>query len=161
MTMNNILKTIAITLIAVVFCSCEKDKNSPDSDQLDVNYATTNGIWSLSSLNGSKIAGDAFFIISLDRKESEFDIYDNMSSGVSHHSEGAFSLDQDEDEGGMVISGTYYNSFSRNWDNDYLVISLTADTMVWKTVGSDELQLFQRIDAVPGDILAGTRSTAD
>lgn len=155
--MRNILKTFVIMLSAISLIACDSDDATPSETLLDINYATTHGTWELARVNGEEIAGDAFFYITLDRTESEFNIYDSMNSGISHHSSGTFALEQDDTEGGMVISGEYANQFFQKWNNSYLVVKLTAEKMVWKTVGNDEIQEFKKVDAVPADIVAGTR----
>ncbi len=158
--MKNLVKILALLATTALACvSCSKEEESAHQEpQIEVNYATVDGHWQLESLNETPIAGTAYFYISLARKEHLYEMYDNIESGVSHNTSGEYALDNSDDWVGTVISGIYVNEMGRPWNNQYIITSLTASTMTWKTVDSEEIQKFRRVAEIPADILNGTRS---
>ena len=142
--MRKIFNTLFILLMTTAFVACSSDDEVAQSAELDITARNLDGNWKLSTLNGEAISGDAFFYITLDRIDTKFEIYDNIESGVAHITSGVFTLTKDNNE--TIISGVYDNSFTRPWNNEYIISSLTRTEMVWETVGKDEVQVFVKVD---------------
>ncbi|MFR9524116.1 MAG: hypothetical protein SNH94_06050 [Rikenellaceae bacterium] len=155
------LFVVALAALSVVSCS-DSDDQDPASDQIVINYRNMRGVWELSSLNGEAIEGDAYFYITFllsDEDEQEFELYYNLDSAFAQSETGVYTIEADEDDSSLtVISGYYYAQFLETWSSDYIVSSFTADTMEWTDYDSCEKRTYIRVDEVPSDIVAGTRT---
>ena len=159
--MRKIFNTLIVMLMATAFVACSSDNHDTDTGELDIATRNLEGNWKLQSLNGEEISGDAYFYIALERKDTQFKIYDNIESGVSHATTGTYTLTVDGKE--SIISGVYDNSFGRPWNNEYIISRLTANEMEWTTVDSTtgEVQTFVRVASIPENIVNGTRSITE
>lgn len=88
----------------------------------------------------------------------------------SRHLTGNFSLVYKEDKGQNIISG-WYDHDSGFWASDYIVTTVTADSMTWISTGTTsgpqtvstkttqvpnrDICVYRRCDSIPEDILAG------
>ena len=142
--MRKIFNTLFLLLMTTAFVACSSESEEVKSAELDVTARNLDGNWQLASLNGEAISGDAFFYIVLERIDTKFEIYDNIESGVATSSTGVYTLTKEDNQ--WVISGVYDNTFSRPWNNKYIITSLTKTEMVWQTVGKDEVQVFVKVD---------------
>lgn len=142
-------------MFAVGFAACDKDNEEPVVYET-VNYATINGTWMLTELNGKALEEGQYVYITFNRKEHTFEMYDNMGSMYSHKSTGTFEITED-DELGYVLTGEY--DFSRDPWKEYIVSEMTEETMKW-TVKDDaeDVSVYTRCAEVPEDVLAGSRS---
>ena len=108
-----IFRTALFIMFAVGFAACDKDNEEPVVYET-VNYATINGTWMLTELNGKALEEGQYVYITFNRKEHTFEMYDNMGSMYSHKSTGTFEITED-DELGYVLTGEY--DFSRDRDH--------------------------------------------
>lgn len=150
-----IFRTALFIMFAVGFAACDKDNEEPVVYET-VNYATINGTWMLTELNGKALEEGQYVYITFNRKEHTFEMYDNMGSMYSHKSTGTFEITED-DELGYVLTGEY--DFSRDPWKEYIVSEMTEETMKW-TVKDDaeDVSVYTRCAEVPEDVLAGSRS---
>lgn len=150
-----IFRTALLIMFAVGFAACDKDNEEPVVYET-VNYATINGTWMLTELNGKALEEGQYVYITFNRKEHTFEMYDNMGSMYSHKSTGTFEITED-DELGYVLTGEY--DFSRDPWKEYIVSEMTEETMKW-TVKDDaeDVSVYTRCAEVPEDVLAGSRS---
>ena len=150
-----IFRTALFIMFAVGFAACDKDNEEPVVYET-VNYATINGTWMLTELNGKALEEGQYVYITFNRKEHTFEMYDNMGSMYSHKSTGTFEITED-DELGYVLTGEY--DFSRDPWKEYIVSEMTDETMKW-TVKDDaeDVSVYTRCAEVPEDVLAGSRS---
>ncbi len=158
--MKKIFKFFVIALTGIVAIACDKeDKQEPTEEQMVINYRNMRGVWSLTELNGQAVEGDAYFYITLllEDDAQRFESYTNYNSAFSSMSEGEYTLEQNDDME-MIISGVYYNQFQAPWSSDYVVSYFTAECMEWQDTNSGEIRRYQRVDEVPSDIVAGTRT---
>ena len=142
--MRKIFNTLFILLMTTAFVACSSETEEVVSAELDITARNLDGNWKLATLNGEPIDGNAFFYITLDRVDTKFEIYDNIESGVAQTQSGAYSLTVEDEK--TIISGIYDYSFSRPWNNEYIITSLTKTQMVWETVGKNEVQVFEKVD---------------
>ena len=157
--MNKLFKIAFLALLAVgiTSCSSKKDDVVDPNPELEINLFNKSRDGKLAELNGTAIAGEAYFYISFDRREGTFTSYDNMESGLANKRTGLYEIAKDEDEI-SVISGIYDFSYGEKWNNEYAIISLKSDEMTWKVYGGDEVQRFVKVDEIPDDVVNGTRS---
>lgn len=140
-------------LVAVVACS--KDEEAPVVYQ-EVNYATLNGTWMLTELNGAPLQDGQYVYITFNRKEHTFEMYDNMGSMYSHKSTGTFEVEEDEDLG-YILTGEY--DYSHDLWNEYIVSEMTDETMKWTMKdNAEDVCVYTRCAEIPSDIVSGSRS---
>lgn len=163
--MKKIFRTLLASLLVVAAAACDDTDEPVGPQYLDVDYANVAGVWRLAEVNGIEQTENPYLYLILNRRADEdrdflrtFESYDNMNSGLSHHAEGIYSIRAEEDEV-PVIGGYYDHGVGINlWEHDYYVTELTADRMVWTaTDNPDDVSVYERCDAVPDDIVAGTR----
>ncbi len=161
--MRKIVNIIFASLLLLGAASCQKEESTEtSSEQLVVNYRNMRGTWELATLGGAAIEGDAYFYITFlldDDSRQSFEAYTSFDSAFSSKSEGEYFVEADTtDSSLMIISGIYDNEFEQPWSSDYIVTSLTAESMEWQDYTTGELRSYARVDQVPADIVAGTRS---
>ncbi len=161
--MKKIFNLFVISLVALGAIGCsESDDQDSMSDQIVINYRNMRGIWELSSLNGVAIAGDAYLYITFiltDDDEQKFELYHNLDSAFSQYETGYYTIATDEEDSSLtVLSGYYDGQFLQSWSSDYYVSSFTSSTMEWTDYESGEKRTYVRVDEVPSDIVAGTRT---
>lgn len=145
---------MCLSLLTMV-ASCSKDDEAPVVYQ-DVNYATLNGTWMLTELNGTPLQEGQYVYITFNRKEHTFEMYDNMGSMYSHKSTGSFEIEEDE-ELGYILTGEY--DYSHDLWNEYIVSEMTDETMKWTMKdNSEDVSVYTRCAEIPDDILNGSRS---
>lgn len=152
-----------ILLLATALCACDKDDAPAGPTTLPVNYANIAGTWRLTEWNGEPMNDGRYYYMIIGRKPDEetglrpLEIYQNIDSDKSRHLTSTYELETDEDSG-TVISGVYDHS-AGFWNNSYVITGLEADRMIW-TVEDDpsDISVYIRCEAIPGDILNGTRA---
>lgn len=160
--MKKLLKYVALA-IALIACACNDDDNPAPDPGFAVNYANIAGVWQLTEWNGEPVNDTRYCYMIITRKADEetgrrpMEVYQNLDSSKSRYLTSTYELTEDEDLG-VVISGLYDHS-SGFWNRDYIVGDLTAGSMVW-TVTDDpaDVSVYTRCEAVPEDILNGTRA---
>lgn len=143
---------IGIVLSALLGCmalgsiSCTKE-SAPEVKTLEVNSNNISGCWELVSWKGLPLAEGAYVYIEFTRKDSLFDIYQNLDSFSVRHLTGRFAIYEDEVRG-PVIRGEY-DYGKGDWAHRYAV-TLTADTMVWTALDdSEDVSVYSRCSEIP------------
>lgn len=164
--MKKIFRILLGSLMLVAATACEDSDEQVGPRYLDVDYANVAGVWRLAEVNGIMQDENPYLYLILNRRADEdrdnlrtFESYDNMNSGLSRHVEGIYNIKAEEDEL-PVIGGYYDHGIGINlWEHDYYVTELTAERMVWTaTDNPDDISVYERCDAVPEEIVKGTRS---
>lgn len=154
-------------MLTFFLSSCGNDDEVLVSEYMPVTYANIAGIWQLEEWNGEALGEGRYCYLVIDRKADDkgyraLDIYMNIDSDKSRHLTSIYELEDDEemdeDPYTAFISGMYDYS-TGFWNNSYIISELESDRMVW-TVSEDkeDVSVYVRCDAVPEDILAGTRT---
>lgn len=148
-------------------CSCEPDHTYADDTEPAIELYQIRGTWQLKSWNGAEVSESGLYAyIVFDTKELTVDLYQNFDSMYGRHLTGTFSLEYDSDEELNIISGIYDNG-TGFWNGDYVVTDVTDDSMTWLLYSgstkaadyeSSDVCVYERVDEVPADIVAGTRS---
>jgi hypothetical protein len=162
--MKNIFRLTYIVLFALVTFSCSDDDNETADKGIEVNYANVSGVWQLTDWNGDRLGSDGrYYYIEFVRKAEDgkrsYRIFTNINSFVSQKITGSYELIKDEDYGD-IIDGTYDYTLSTDngWEFSYVVKSLTDTSMEWVGVDAeDQVRTYTRVDAIPTDILSGSR----
>ncbi len=164
--MKKIFRILLGSLMLVAATACEDSDEQVGPRYLDVDYANVAGVWRLAEVNGIMQDENPYLYLILNCRADEdrdnlrtFESYDNMNSGLSRHVEGIYNIKAEEDEL-PVIGGYYDHGIGINlWEHDYYVTELTAERMVWTaTDNPDDISVYERCDAVPEEIVKGTRS---
>lgn len=149
-----IFRTIMCLSLLVGMAACNDDEEVPVVYQ-EVNYATLNGTWMLTELNGAPLQDGQYVYVTFNRKEHTFEMYDNMGSMYSHKSTGSFEVEED-DELGYVLTGEY--DYSHDLWNEYIVSEMTDETMKWTMKdNAEDVSVYTRCAEIPADILNGSR----
>lgn len=164
--MKKIFRTLLVSLLLVTSTACDDADEQTGPRYLTVDYANVAGVWRLAEVNGIAQDEDPYLYLVLNRRADEdrdyqrtFESYDNLNSGLSRHAEGIYCIESEEDET-PVIGGYYDHGIGINlWEHDYYVTELTAERMVWTaTDNPEDVSVYERCDAVPEEIVKGTRS---
>lgn len=157
-----IIKSMVMA-VALVFCACTDDNEPAPPATLPVNYANISGIWRLAEWNGEQMDDTRYLYMTIGRKADDqtgrrpLDIFQNIDSNKSRHLTSTYELILDEDLG-IIIKGLYDHS-SGFWNRDYIISGLSGDRMTWTvTDDSSDVSKYVRCDAIPEDILNGTRA---
>lgn len=141
-----------IVLVVSLFCafigsiSCTKE-SEPTVEYLEVNANNISGCWELVSWKDSPLAEGAYVYIEFVRKDTKFDLYQNLDSFSARHLTGRFAIYEDE-VCGPVIRGEYDYGIGE-WGHRYSV-SLTADKMVWTALDNPEdVSVYSRCSEIP------------
>ena len=139
--MKRLLFILPLILLSLV--SCRKDEPLPE--QLEVNRNNISGQWELVEWNGNNLEEGSFFRIELVRNDATFTIWQNFDAfpSLSREITGTYALRTD-DSFRTVITGKYDHDAGM-WVHEYIVESLTSDTMVWKAADDFSfIQVFRR-----------------
>lgn len=139
--MKRLLFILPLILLSLV--SCRKDDPLPE--QLEVNRNNISGQWELVEWSGNNLEEGSFFRIELVRNDATFTIWQNFDAfpSLSREITGTYALRTD-DSFRTVITGKYDHDAGM-WAHEYIVESLTSDTMVWKAADDFSfIQVFRR-----------------
>ncbi len=153
--MKKIFALFGLLLILVTsmgMMSCSKD-NDPEDPQLDVTYNNMTGIWELTQWNGTSLPDGTYCYLVIERKDKKFKLYQKMNSMYAQLFTGTYTLTTDPYLG-SILNGTY-DYGAGDWNNKYIVTSLTTSGKLTLTVKGDEsdVSLYQKCKEVPSDIL--------
>lgn len=130
-------------------CSDTKEYVEP---QLEVTPNNLAGVWQLESWhNGLALAEGSFVYVELIRKDSRFNLYQNIDSFSTRLLTGTYAVELDE-ELGAILRGMY-DYDGGEWGHRYIVTSLTAQKMIW--VAKDdptEISVYVRSE-IPDEVL--------
>lgn len=155
--MNTSFRFIALVLLLCTFSACEKDHSYADNTPVKITGSQIAGTWQLTQWYGAPIAGDLYFYITFESKGKTFEIYQNFDTAKARRLTGIYTLEYDE-ERGNVLNGIYDHA-SGFWNNTYLIGELSPGSMTWSvTDDASDVSIYTRCDAVPKDILKGTRA---
>lgn len=127
-------RIFAIIFAAVCLAACT-ERNIPGNNepQLPVTFTNTSGDWQLDSWKGNSMESAGVFIRLRNR---EFVLVQNVNSMYPTSYTGKYNLIE-EDGTGTIIRGIY-DFTSEYWQHNYIITSLTAQTMEW--VAEDDPQ---------------------
>lgn len=164
------MKNIFLYLLcamALFVSSCSDDDKVQLPEYMPVTYANIAGVWQLAEWNGEALGEERYCYLVIGRKANDdgyrvLDIYMNLDSNKSRHLTSVYELEDDEEMDDnpytAFISGMYDYS-AGFWNNSYIISELTPDRMVWTvTDDAEDVSVYVRRDAVPEDILTGTRA---
>lgn len=135
-------KVISALLAAVALlatASCQKEQIPESEPQLTVNFTNTSGEWELVTWNGNDMSDTPMH---LTLKAKRFTILQTVGSMYPEKVTGSYNIYEEEGLG-MVIRGIYDYTYEY-WVHSYVISSLTASSMEWKTVGKDEILTFKK-----------------
>lgn len=148
----SILGLLLMLVSTVGLTSCSKD-NEPEDPALDVTYNTITGIWELTQWNGNALPNGTYCYLVIERKDKKFKLYQKMNSMYAQLFTGTYTLTTDPYLG-SILNGTY-DYGAGDWNNKYIVTSLTASGKLTLTVKDDnsDVSIYQKCTEVPADIL--------
>ncbi len=150
------LSVLVATLFFLGACG-EDDHSYPEVYPTKIVHSQISGTWQLTQWNGAGIADGLYFYITLESRDQKFTIYQNFDSAKARHQTGTYLLNYEESEGN-TITGVYDHA-SGFWNYTYLIDNLTKENMTWTaTDDTTDISIYTRCDAVPEDILNGTRA---
>lgn len=135
-------KILAALFAAAAFisvASCQKTVIPEEEPQLVVNFTNTAGDWDLATWNGNDMSRTPMH---LTLKAKRFTILQTSASMYPEEFTGSYNLYEEEGLG-MIIRGVYDYTYEY-WENRYIISSLTASSMEWKSVGKNEVLTFRR-----------------
>ena len=154
--MKKLFRMTLAALLLFTAAGCQSDED-PCTPFLDPTYGNMAGTWRLSAWNGVEQGDSPDMYIIFDRKEQAFSMYQNHDSGKSRYITGSFELVRDKNEH-FVIKGIYDHA-SGFWSHDYFITAMTASQMTWiATDNPSDVSVYTRCDAVPEEIINGTRA---
>lgn len=155
--MKTLFRILLLAFLPLGFGACEDDHSYFDDTPKEIAYSEIAGCWQLTQWNGSSMDDSRYLYITLDRKERTFEIYQNFDSAKSRRLTGIYTLGYDENEGNSITG--IYDHASGNWNHDYLIGIQSDGSMIW-TAKDDamDISVYTRCNAVPEDIINGTRS---
>lgn len=146
-----------LLLLPLGFGACEDDHSYFDDTPKEIAYSEIAGCWQLTQWNGTAMNDSRYFYITFDRMERTFEIYQNFDSAKSRRLTGTYTLEYNEDDGNSITG--IYDHASGNWNHDYRVATQADGTMIWTTKDDDtDVSVYTRCEAVPEEIINGTRS---
>lgn len=149
--MSRIFKTLvamAIGLMIAVGCQPIEEPQAPP--QLDVTPNNVAGSWKLTYWMGKPLAEGSYVYLDLVRSGRTYTMYQNMDSHYTRTLTGRYYIEIDE-MGKAVIRGNYDHGVGE-WNNRYIVTSLTANEMIWQAEGNPEdVSTYMRAD-IPAEI---------
>ena len=148
MKMKYILKLIALIVLLPIFIGCEKKNAEIVEKQLDINPRSLNAVWQLEKMGETTIPSGSYFYLELMQEDMEFHIYENLNSSFANDEPGKFELYDDTDAEKTAIYGSYTNHFSKEWEEDYYINSLTKSKMVWEGLETKEILTFVKVEKV-------------
>jgi hypothetical protein len=150
--MNKFLKTVVAVLFGAMVMGCEPVDKPQELPQLDVTPNNVAGSWELVSWMGEPLAEGSYVYLDLVRSGRTYTMYQNIDSHDARTITGRYYIEVD-DLGKAVIRGNYDHSVGE-WNNRYVITSLTAEQMIWQAEGNDaDVSVYQRAD-IPAEIVA-------
>lgn len=155
--MKTLFGFVILALALGGLCSCDEEHSYVDDTPAKITYSQVAGTWQLTLWNGSDLREGLYFYVVLDSRDHAFEIYQNFDSGKSRRLTGVYTLEYDETAGNF-ISGLYDHA-SGFWNHTYRIEGFTDEGMTW-IVRDDpqDISVYTRCEAVPDDILDGTRA---
>jgi hypothetical protein len=150
--MKTFLKAFAILFVVSCFVSCKGDEEGFEPATLEVTPNNISGYWMLSEYNGMEIPEGTFCYVQYIRKDRKFVMYQKFDSMYPRRITGVFAIENDIRKG-YVLSGKYDYGMGE-WNNDYIVSALYADSMV--LVADSEnggVCKYLRCNELPADVL--------
>lgn len=154
---------LALPLLGLIAAACTREPAV--EAELTVNYASVSGTWQMVMWNGETLGTDPddtrYFYMEIAMSPDEDGIrrlvqYQNVNSSKSYKLESAYRLYGDSAADFIVGNYLYGGGL---WEHEYAIVSFGSDSMTWSAVeGGDDVRVFRRADAVPEEIVAGTRS---
>lgn len=119
-----------MSLLAMIgFVACDDEPVVPAEPQLEVTAHNLSGEWQLTEWKGAPLAEGSYVYIDFERSDRTYTLYQNLDSFSTRTLTGSFYIETDP-ELGAIIRGSY--DYDRgDWVHRYIVISLTANKMVW------------------------------
>ncbi|MDE5690995.1 MAG: lipocalin family protein [Alistipes sp.] len=147
--MKNLFKIALLTLALAVCGACDDDDNV--QTRLTPNANNIAGTWQLAQFSGQTLGEGTYVYIEFIRKETKFEMYQNLDSFLPRLLTGRFGI-REEEGTGYIIEGLY-DYGTGFWNHEYLIGELTADRMVWTALDDPEdVQVYVRCDGIPEDI---------
>ena len=149
--MRKFVKLLVIAALMFAGYGCETPTEKPQGEpQLEVTANNIAGSWKLASLKGGPLAEGSYVYIDFDRADRTFTMYQNTDSHYTRTLTGRYYIEIDE-MGKAVIRGNYDHGVGE-WNNRYVVTSLTANEMIWQAEGNPEdVSTYKRAD-IPAEI---------
>lgn len=150
--MNKFLKTAVVALVGLCLMACQGPNEEPAPlPQLEATPNNVAGSWQLSEWMGKPLAEGSYVYIDLVRSGRTYTMYQNIDSQNARTITGRFYIEQN-DMGESVIRGLYDHSVGE-WNNRYIITSLTAEEMVWQVEGNDaDVSVYTRCE-IPAEIV--------
>ena len=149
--MKNRFFLVVLLFVSLFLGACSDTKEYVEP-QLEVTPNNLAGVWELKSWhNGLSLAEGSYVYVELIRKDSRFNLYQNIDSFSTRLLTGSFAVELDE-ELGAVLRGMY-DFDGGEWGHRYIVKSLTAKEMIW--VAKDdpsEVSVYVRSE-IPSEVL--------
>ncbi len=153
--MKHLKSIIAVALLSLT--ACAGDESEPIIPELVINSRNIEGVWKLESIDNTTLDDEQYLYIEFERENLTYDMYENFDSKYSTQTVGEFFISKDEDSR-TYIDGNYSANFGEKWGEHYYIEDFTLETMAWRGAASGEVQRFLRVEQIPEDIVAGTRS---
>ena len=148
--MKNFLKIAVLALAVATMSACEDDKTYADPG-LEVTPHNLSGTWQLAEWQGAPLAEGTFVYIELTRKDQLFSMYQNVDSVLPRELTGRFAITTDEELGAIVMG--QYDFGLGDWNHQYIVTELHADSMVWTAKDNPEdVSLYVRCASIPDEV---------
>lgn len=148
--MNKFLKTAVTVVIGLFMMGCQEPVVEPIEPQLDATPANVAGSWQLSMWMGEPMPEGSYVYIDLVRSDRTYTMYQNIDSHNTRTITGRYYIEQN-DMGESVIRGLYDHSVGE-WNNRYIIKSLTANEMIWQAEGNpSDVSVYERCE-IPTDI---------
>lgn len=142
--MKNWLKLMLLSLVVAAFAACEDQQETLPDALLEVTPNNLAGEWELVTYdNGSTLPEGCYVRIEFDRKERTYTLRQNVESFSEQVLTGSFNILTDPSLGSILVGNYDYNG--GDWAHRYIVLSLTANRMVWVAKDDPEqVQVFAR-----------------
>lgn len=141
-----------VMLVMSLFLGACSDEKAYVEPQLEVTPNNLAGSWELKSWNGGlDLAEGNYVYVEFIRKDSRFNLYQNIDSFSPRLLTGIFAVELDEVLG-AILRGIY-DYEGGEWNHRYIVKSLTANQMVWVAKDNpDDVSVYERAE-IPSEIL--------
>ena len=133
-------------LCALVFLAgCDKPVVPQPDPQLPVTFTNTSGDWVLDTWEGNDMSSAQIY---LRLKNKEFVMWQSVNSMYPVKYTGTYNITEIEGTG-FVIRGMYDYTYEY-WQHQYVISSLTSDTMEWTSLDNPaDVSVYRRTDAFP------------
>ncbi len=154
--MKKFLKFAVLSLAAITMCACDDDESYVDPG-LEVTPHNLSGTWQLAEWQGAPLAEGSFVYIELTRKVQLFSMYQNLDSALPRELTGRFAITTDEALGSIIMG--QYDYGMGDWNHQYIVTDLDADSMVWTAKDNPEdVSLYVRCESIPDEVTGDSGS---